>query len=71
MRNVLLWSSNSLIVAQGFSYSEAIGILVSESGIKPMSPALEGRFLTTEPPEKSHFDFNETYFIFPTHRTIR
>ena len=25
-------------------------------GIKPMSPALEGRFLTTGPPEKSHSD---------------
>ena len=29
------------------------GILVPQPGIEPMSPALESRFLTTGPPEKS------------------
>ena len=29
------------------------GILVPQPGIKPMSPALQGEFLTTEPPGKS------------------
>ena len=31
----------------------ARGILVPQSEIKPMSPALQGRFLTTGPPGKS------------------
>ena len=31
----------------------ACGILVPQPGIKPMSPALQGRFLTTGPPGKS------------------
>ena len=33
---------------------EAGGILVPQPGIGPTSPALEGGFLTTGPPEKSH-----------------
>ena len=32
----------------------ACGILVPGPGIEPVPPALEGRFLTTEPPGKSH-----------------
>ena len=36
------------------SCSEACGILVPWPGIEPMSPALQGRFLTTKPPRKSH-----------------
>ena len=35
------------------SCSEACGILVPWPGIKPASPALQGRFLTTGPPGKS------------------
>ena len=35
------------------SCSEAGGIFVPQPGIKPMSPALQGRFLTTGPPGKS------------------
>ena len=42
------------VARHGLSCSEAYGILVSWPGIKPMSPALDGRFLTTEPPGKSH-----------------
>ena len=34
----------------GLSCPEASGILVPRPGIKPESPALEGGFLTTEPP---------------------
>ena len=34
----------------GFGYSKC-GIF-SESGTEPMTPALAGRFFTTEPPEK-------------------
>ena len=44
--------AGSAIVAQGFSCSTACG-----SGIKPMSPALSGGFLTTEPSGKPSFDF--------------
>ena len=36
----------------------ACGILVPQQGIKPVSPALEGRILTTGPPRKS-----PSYFI--------
>ena len=43
----------SLVVACGLSCPVTCGILVSPPGIEPMSPALEGRFLTTGPPGKS------------------
>ena len=36
-----------------FSYSTACRILAPSPGIKSTSPALQGRFLTTEPPGKS------------------
>ena len=42
-----------MVVAHGFSCPEACGILVPRPGIKPMSPALAGGFLTTGPPGKS------------------
>ena len=32
----------------------ACGVLVSQPGIEPTSPALQGGFLTTGPPQKSH-----------------
>ena len=44
-----------LVVAHGLSCSAARGILVSRPGIEPASPALQGRFLTTGPPGKSHW----------------
>ena len=47
-----MWQS--VVVAHGLSCPLACGILVSGpgSGIKPMSPALEGRFSTMRPPGK-------------------
>ena len=43
----------AFIVAAGwFCCSVACGILVSQPGIEPTSPALQGRFLTTAPPGK-------------------
>ena len=45
----LLW----LWRMQGFSCSVAYGVLVPQPGIKPVSPALQGRFFTTGPPGKS------------------
>ena len=53
----LLWVSVavcglSLVAVCRLSCLEACGILFLEQGVKPASPALEGGFLTTEPPGK-------------------
>ena len=48
-----LQRSGSLAVAPGLSCPIACGILVPWPGIKPVFPALKGRFLTTGPPGKS------------------
>ena len=48
-----LWHIGSVIAALRLSSSTAYGILVPWPGIKPMSPVLQGRFLTTRPPGKS------------------
>ena len=44
------------------SCSKACGILVPPPGIKPMSPVLQGRFLTTGPPGKSPVNFNNQLY---------
>ena len=36
---------------------------IPDPGIKPASPALAGRFFTTEPPGKPQNGNNSTYFI--------
>ena len=38
--------------ALGLTCSTICGILVPQQGIKPLSPALQGEFLTTGPPSK-------------------
>ena len=43
----------SLVSAQQLSCSSTCGILVLQPGIKPVSPALEGSFLSTGPPGES------------------
>ena len=43
----------SVVVELGLGCPEIFGILVPQPGMKPMSPALEGRILTTGPPGKS------------------
>ena len=45
--------AGSVVAAHKLSCPEASGISVPWPGIKPMSPALLGRFLTTGPPGKS------------------
>ena len=40
----------SVVVAHGLSCPSAGGLLVPRPGIKPMSPALVGRFLNIGPP---------------------
>ena len=49
-----LWHTDSLGAAHKLSFSMSYEILVPQPGIKPASPALQGRFLTTGPPKKSH-----------------
>ena len=44
--------SGSVVVVCGLSCRKAYEILVHQPGIEPVSPALEGGFLTTGPPEK-------------------
>ena len=44
-----------LVKSRGLSCPMACGILVPRPGIKLMSPAMEGGFLTTGPSEKSLF----------------
>ena len=51
---LLLKHTDSAILASGLSYPLACGILVPPSGIELEFPALEGGFLTTAPPRKSH-----------------
>ena len=48
-----LWCTGSVVEACGLSCSAACGILDPRQGIELVSPALEGRFLTTGPPGKS------------------
>ena len=52
---IFCWDGRILVVDHGLSCSLACGILVSWPGIKPASPTLQGRFLTTRPPGKSSF----------------
>ena len=49
----LLRRASSVVVARGLSCTAACGISVPRPGVDTMSPALEGRFLTTGPPGKS------------------
>ena len=44
----------SLVVVYRLSCPKACGILFPQPGIKPTSLELEGEFLTTGPPGKSH-----------------
>ena len=47
----------SVVVVHGLSCLAACEILVPQPGIEPVSPTLEGVFLTTGPPGKSHYKF--------------
>ena len=46
-----VWAS--LVEAQGLSCLTTHGIFAPRPGIKPVSPALESRYITTGPPEES------------------
>ena len=61
----------SLVVARRLSCLKAYEILVPWPGIDPMSLALEGRFLTSDPPEKSqHFLLRIYLYCCPSRRFI-
>ena len=47
MWNLLLWHTDFPVVVHGLTSSEASGIIVSQTGIKALSPALQGRLVTT------------------------
>ena len=51
----LLWSTDSEAIDSSYrlSCSEANEVFIPPSRIEPMSPALEGGFLTTDPSEKA------------------
>ena len=59
----LLWLADYLAVAHRPSCFTACGIFIPQPGIKPVSPALQGGFSTTGPPEKSKFSLL-TDFLF-------
>ena len=64
-----LWHVGSVVVAHGLSSCGAQAQLLHSMwdfpapGIKPVSPALAGGFLTTEPPEKSHKQILNIFFL--------
>ena len=58
-----LQSTGSVVVAHRRSNPAACGILLT--GIGPMSPALAGRFFTTEPPGKPHCELFRKANVWP------
>ena len=53
MQTLQLWHKRSVVEVHGLSCSVACGILVPHPEVKPISPALQGGFLTTAPPGTS------------------
>ena len=51
----ILFNIYLFLAVLGLSCPEAYGILVSQPGTESVSPALEGEFLTAEPPGKSPY----------------
>ena len=58
MQDFSLRHMDSVVAPYRLSCSETCGMLVYWPRIKPMSPALQGGFLTTGPPEKSLKSFD-------------
>ena len=52
-----LWSTGSLVLAHGLSFSSACGNLPGP-GTEPVSPALAGGFFIIEPPGKAPVTFH-------------
>ena len=62
--------ATSVAAAQGLSFFTACGILVPQPETEPMSPALQGRFLTAGPPEQSHIVLTVILLHSPTPASI-
>ena len=60
------WLHWVFMAASRLSCPEACGILVPRPGMEPKSPALEGGFLITGPPEKYHIN---TFKLWKPHVT--
>ena len=54
----------SLVVVYRLSCPATCGILVPQPGIKPASPELEGRFLTTGPQGKSLLHYLDSELLY-------
>ena len=63
-----LWLSGSVVVTCELSRASACRILVPQTGIKPMFPALQGRFLTTGPPGKFQYCIFHKFTVAPLHQ---
>ena len=63
LRDLSLLRADSWVVVCELSSSVACGILVSDQGMN-LSPALQGRFLTTGPPRRFFFLIFKIFFIF-------
>ena len=66
LSNCSMWvlvSAGSVAAVCGLSYYAACKILAPLPGIEPLSPALQGGFLTTGTPEKSLESFCFSWFI--------
>ena len=63
-RDSLVAVHGSVVAASELSFSAACRILVPSPGIKLMSPALQGGFLTTGPPGKSLYWRILMFFIY-------
>ena len=64
-----MWPAGSAVAALGFCFYEACGLLVPWPRIKPLTPALQGRFLTTGPPGKSPVPLVDIELHFPLNYT--
>ena len=65
MQDLSVWCTGSVDVMHRLRSPAACGILVSQPGIRPLPPALQGRFLTTGPPGKSPlFLITDNHIIF-------
>ena len=55
---------DSVTAAHGLRCLEVCGILVPQPGNEPVSPTLEGRFLTSVPPGKSFYFLKKKKYIY-------
>ena len=65
VQDLFVWCTGSVVVAHRLRSPAACGILIPQPGIRPLPPALQGRFLTTGPSGKSPlFLITDNHIIF-------